>query len=219
MAAKKRVVVFDFDGVIADSFDLHLACWQEVLGGLGASVSDEALMKTMGWSSPDTARSLLKSASVQAKPDEVAERKKALFRKRAAKELEPMSGSVDAVERLSEGFHVAVTSGRSRKTTETALDRFGIRAQFDAVLTSDDLGPRDELDDLLSMVVDRVGLKRGSGVMVDDSRNGLLAAERAGMKSVAFDSNPKFQVDYSMADAVIGSLDELQPELLHAVFG
>lgn len=219
MAAKKRVVVFDFDGVIADSFGLHLACWQEVLGGLGASVSDEALRKALGWSSLDTARLLLKETGAAAKPAEVAERKKALFRKRAKRELEPMPGAADAVTRLGEGFFVAVTSWRSRETVESALERFGINDRLDAVLTSDDLQPKDEFDDLLSAAVDRVGLKRGSGVMVDDSRNGLLAAERAGMKSVAFDSNPKFKVDYSMADAVIGSLDELQPELLHAVFG
>jgi beta-phosphoglucomutase-like phosphatase (HAD superfamily) len=53
--------------------------------------------------------------------------------------------------------------------------------------------------------------------MVDDSRNGLLAAERAGMKSVAFDSHAEHDVDYSMADAVITSLDELVPELVNSV--
>ncbi len=219
MAAKKHVVVFDFDGVIADSFALHLSCWQKVLGDLGASLPEDAIRKAIGWSSFDTARVLVKEAGAAAKPDEVAKRKVALFNERAHKELLLMPGAVEAVTRLRDEFYVAVMSGRTGETVRAALDRFGIAELLDTVVTADDLQPADELDDLLSLVFERLTLKRGAGVVVDDSRNGLLAAERAGMKSVAFDSNPTYAIDHSMADAVIGSLDELQAELLHAVFG
>lgn len=218
MAAKKHVVVFDFDGVIADSFGLHTDCWKMVLKDYGASLPDDAVLKALGWSSLETAQVLVKEAGLKAKPEQVAEEKMALFKERAERELEPMSGAADAVARLGGGFYVAVTSGRSKGTVEGALKRFGIRG-LDAVLTSDDQKPQDELDDLLTLVFGRLKLKRGAGVMVDDSRNGLLAAERAGMKSVAFDSNPRLKVDYSMADAVINSLDELQPQLLHSTLG
>lgn len=219
MAPKKHVVVFDFDGVIADSFGLHIDCWKKVLKDYGASLSDDALLKALGWSSLETARVLAQEAGLKAEPARVAEEKMTMFKKRAERELEPMSGAADAVTRLGGEFYVAVTSGRSQGTVEGALKRFRVRSRLDAVLTSDDLQPKDELDDLLTLVFERLKLKQGAGVMVDDSRNGLLAAERAGMKSVAFDSNPKYQVDHSMADAVISSLDELQPQLLHSTLG
>lgn len=219
MAAKKRVVVFDFDGVIADSFDLHLSCWKKVLADYGASLPDAAILKGLGWRSTEAARLLVKETGIQADPADVADKKMELFRERAADELKPMSGASEAVKRLSDEFYVAITSSRRQDTVESALVRFGLKDRFDLMLTTDDLGPQDELDDLLKLVFERLKVKPADGVMVDDSRNGLLAAERAGMKSVAFDSNPKFKVDHSMADAVINSLDELQPELLHSVFG
>ena len=218
MAVKKRVVVFDFDGVIADSFSLHLSCWQKVLGDYGASLPEDAVLKALGWSSFETSRVLVKESGLAAEPKEVANQKIKLFMERAERELEMMPGAAAAVARLSEEFHVAVTSGRSNEIVEPTLQRFGIKDKFDLVMTGDDMQPQDELDDLLGLIFERLSIKKETGVMVDDSRNGLLAAKRAGMKSVAFDSNPKFEVDHSMADAVISSLDELQPELLHAVF-
>jgi HAD superfamily hydrolase (TIGR01509 family) len=219
MAAKKHVVVFDFDGVIADSFSLHMDCWKKVLADYGASLPDDAVLKALGWSSLESAQVLVKEAGMQAAPEEVAEKKATLFAERAQTELKVMPGAPAAISRLRDEFHVAVTSGRAKDIVEPTLERFGVRDKLDLVITGDDLLPQDELDDLLTQVFERLKLKPAAGVMVDDSRNGLLAAERAGMKSVAFDSNPKYTVDHSMADAVIGSLDELQPQLLHAVFG
>ncbi|HEY8108571.1 MAG TPA: HAD-IA family hydrolase [Patescibacteria group bacterium] len=219
MPAKKHVVVFDFDGVVADSFGLHIDCWKQALKGEGTTLSDEAVLKALGWSSLETAQVLVKEAGLKTFPEEIAKRKTGLFTERSRKELNIMPGADAAVARLAGEFHVALTSGRTSAIVGPALERFGLKDTFDLVITGDDMQPQDELDDLLAQVFERLKLKKGDGVMVDDSRNGLLAAERAGMKSVAFDSNPKLKVDYSMADAVIGSLDELQPELLHSVFG
>lgn len=215
----KRAVIFDFDGVIADSWKLHESCWREVLKRHDATLDDDAIVKAVGWNSLETARELIKEADIKAQAEELADEKVALFLERAAKELPVMPGAVDALNRLKPEFQVAVTAGRAKKLVAKALEQFGLGDVPDLVLTSDDMKAEDELDDLLGLAAERLGLKPGHCVLVDDSRNGILAAKRVGMETIAFDSNPKHEIDYSMADAQIGSLDELQPELVNQVIG
>lgn len=217
MAAKKRVVVFDFDGVIADSWELHESCWQAVLKRHGATLDQNVIHKAIGWTSLETAQVLLKELDLKLSPEALADEKSQLMLKRSQQHLPVMPGAVNAVGRLSEDFLLALTAGRKNAMVEPALQRYGLAGTFDIVLTSEDRTDGEELDDVLAKVPQRLKIKPDQCAMVDDSRNGLLAAERAGMKSVAFDSHPQYEDDYSIADAVITSLEELVPELINSV--
>lgn len=216
-AAKKRALVFDFDGVIADSWKLHESAWQTVLARHGSTLDPPTIHKAIGWTSLETARVLVKEHDLKVAPDELADEKSELARKRFEKDMPVMPGAKAAIGRLAEDFRLALTAGRRSWMVEPALERYGLAGRFDIVLTNDDRAEGEELDDLLAKVPVQLKLKPDQCAMVDDSRNGLLAAERAGMKSIAFDSHPEYEHDYSMADAVIGSLDELVPELVNSV--
>ena len=217
MAAKKRAVVFDFDGVVADSWKLHESCWKDVLKRHGATLDQEAIKKSIGWTSMETARVLVQEIDLKVSAEELAEEKSAMMFERFDKEMPVMPGIVPAIKRLSEDFLLAVTAGRARSLVGPALERYGLIGTFDLVLGRDDRKQDEELDDLLAKVPKQFKIKADQCAMVDDSRNGLLAAERAGMKSIAFDSNPKHEVDFTMADAVVNSPDELVPELINSV--
>jgi HAD superfamily hydrolase (TIGR01509 family) len=215
--AKKRALVFDFDGVVADSWKLHEACWREVLKRHGAALDDDALEKAIGWTSQETAEVLVRELDLKVDATELGDEKSALMMERFDDQMPVMPGIVAATERLKDDFRLAVTAGRTVRLVQPALERYGLGDTFELVLTRDDRKPDEELDDLLVRVPAEFKIKPDQCAMVDDSRNGLLAAERAGMKSIAFDSNPKHEHDYSMADAVVNSLDELVPELMNAV--
>lgn len=216
-AAKKRAVVFDFDGVVADSWKLHESCWRQILKRHGAVLDDDVLEKAIGWTSHETAQVLAKELDLKVDPNTLGDEKSAMMFERYEKEMPVMPGIVPAIKRLSEHFHLAVTAGRKRSLVEPTLKRYGLADTFELVLGRDDRRKGEELDDLLAKVPKHFKIRADQCTMVDDSRNGLLAAERAGMKSIAFDSNPKHDADYSMADAVINSPDELVPELVNSV--
>lgn len=216
-AAKKRAVVFDFDGVVADSWKLHESAWQQVLKRHGATLDPDAIEKAVGWTSRETAQVLAKDLDLPVSAKELGNEKSALMMQRFTKEMPVMPGIVPAIKRLSADFILAVTAGRTERLVQPALEQYGLGNAFELVLTRDDRKEGEELDDLLAKVPKHCKIKPDQCAVIDDSRNGLLAAERAGMKSIAFDSHPKYKVDYSMADAVITSLDELVPELVNSV--
>lgn len=216
---KKRAVVFDFDGVVADSWKLHESSWRKVLKDHGAELNSEVLEKALGWTSAETARILVKELDLDVSAETLGEEKSALMLKRATnpKSLPKMPGIDAATARLKPEFSLALVAGRRRSLVKPALKRYGLATTFDLVVTSEDRQEGDELDDLLATVPDQLDLRIDRCTLVDDSRNGLLAAERAGMRTIALDANSTHDVDYSIADAVIKSLDELVPELVKSV--
>lgn len=213
----KRAVIFDFDGVVADSWKLHESSWQKILKDHGAELDSDTLEKALGWTSPETAKVLIKELDLNVSAEQIAHEKSALMLERSKTDMPKMPGIDAAIKRLKPEFALAVVSGRKKILVGPALARYGLSTAFDLVITSEDRKDDDELSDLLATVSERLEIKPDQTAMVDDSRNGLLAAERAGLRTIAFDANSKHDVDYSMSDAVIKSLNELVPELVQSV--
>lgn len=214
---KKRAVVFDFDGVVADSWKLHVSSWQKALKKHGAKLDQEALEKALGWTSPETAEVLVKELDLKVSADEIAHEKSTIMLEDSKQKMPKMPGIDAAIKRLRPDYALAVVSGRKQILVGPALKRYGLGGAFDLVVTSEDREPDAGLSDLLASVPKRLDVRKDQAVLVDDSRNGLLAAERAGLGTIAFDANTDHDVDYSMADAVIKTLDELVPELVQSV--
>lgn len=214
---KKRAVVFDFDGVVADSWKLHESSWRTVLKNHGARLDEDTLEKALGWTSPETAEVIVKELGLDVPAKQLAHEKSSLMLERSEQGMPKMPGIDAALKRLTPAYLLAVVSGRKKILVEPALKRYGLANAFDLVVTSEDRADGEELSDQLASVPTRLDVKADQTVLVDDSRNGLLAAERAGLRTIAFDANASHGVDYSMADSVVSSLDELVPELIQTV--
>lgn len=214
--AVQRAVIFDFDGVVADSWKLHETCWREVLARHGLKVPAKALAKSLGLSSQETAELIAKELDSDVSAKALGEEKSVLFAERAASELQPMSGAPEALRRVAGEFTVAVAAIRRAAGVNTFLERFDLGG-VSQVVTMDDLSGSRDLTDLLEETGKRLKIPAGRCVVIEDARQGIFAAKRSGMKVVAFDSNPKLALDSSTADAVISSLDELVPELINSV--
>lgn len=212
----KRAVIFDFDGVVADSWALHERAWAEVLKPYGAKVPEGAMERSIGLSSVRTAELIIEQCELDVSALELGTAKSEQFAERATK-VAPMAGAVEAIKRLSPDFPVAVTAARRRSGVEAFLRKFELEPQLAAIVTRDDLSADATLEDVLRDAVTQLEVPPARCVLVEDSRNGLLAAERVGLRSIAFDSNPKHEMDFSMADSTIRSLDELVPQLIDTV--
>jgi beta-phosphoglucomutase-like phosphatase (HAD superfamily) len=218
MATKrpKRAVLFDFDGVVADSWALHERSWAAVLKAYNVALPDNALQRSIGCSSVVTAKLVIEEAGIEADPMELGSAKSRWFAEHA-NEVSMMPGVVEAIDRLGEDFCLGLVAIRSRQGIDRFLNQFSLTRPFDVVVARDDIDPDATIEDVFTGAAKQLDVAPAKHVVIDDSRNGLLAAERAGMRSIAFDSNPKHDVDFSMADSVIRSLDELVPELVSSV--
>jgi HAD superfamily hydrolase (TIGR01509 family) len=211
-AAKKRLraLVFDFDGLILDTewpaystaaevwsdhgLELELAAWQEILGTADHPHWTDMLEQALG-------RPVDREALV---PPRLA-RHHALIE---AEELLP--GVVDLIEAAhAAGIGLAVASSSPLDWVDDHLERRGLRARFDAVVTRDHVERTKPAPDLFRRAVAELGVHPGEAVALEDSRHGVDAARAAGLACVAVPNRITRLQDLTAADLVVDSLAEV----------
>ena len=213
-------VVFDFDGVLADSEPLHLSAWQEVCASIGIELTREdyfanylgfddremfrKLGERQGW--PITEERL--SALIEAKAavfDEVIARTDVLY-----------PGAAACIEALATQFPLGIASGALRHEIQLILARADLGHRFRFIVASGDTPNSKPWPDPYVRAAQLHGVDASECVAIEDSRWGIESAKAAGLKCVGITTSyPAAQL--RAADRVIGSLAEFTPELIRAL--
>ena len=213
-----RALVFDFDGLILETETPSYQSWAEIYREHGHEVPLEQwhsyLGSDRGFEPVDHLAALvgegLDRAATQARRDA---RKNELI---AALDL--MAGVREYIadaRRL--GFGLAIASSSSRAWVIGHLERLGIHAEWDAVLTRDDVPRTKPAPDLYLAAVKALDVRPSEAIAFEDSPNGIAAAKAAGLRCVAIPNALTEGLDLSGADVRLSSLAEMPLEKLLAV--
>ena len=218
-----RAVVFDFDGVLANSEPLHFRAFREVLSAHQIPLTEAAYYdRYLGYDDVGAFRAIAADANVELTEAEIER-----LVKRKAVRLEELEAGVSvlfpgaraAIERMAGCGTLAIASGAIRPEIMRVVDREGLRSFFSVVVAAGDTAaskpdpaPYRRAVELLSTVTPSPVLPKEC-VAIEDSRWGLHSAKGAGLRTVAIThSYPAGElVD---ADRVIDHLDQLTPQLL-----
>ena len=212
-------LLFDMDGVVVDSEDYwHAAEREELLPAvLSGEVPDLDEITGMPYREiydhldAHYETTVSKAEFVQLY-DETAE---TVYRERV--EL------LDSFQEIREAAHeagvpVGLVSSSPPDWMGYVLERFGL--EFDLVLSDDDVpGPGKPEPHIYEAAAERLEMAPENCVAVEDSRNGSLAAERAGMTVVGYRVQHNAETDLSACDVVCAGSDELREELLSRLDG
>ena len=83
------------------------------------------------------------------------------------------------------------------------------RAHVNAVCTRDDVSQTKPAPDLYHLALERLSVKPTEAFAIEDSPNGVSAAQAAGMRCVAVPDSLTIQMDLSHADLIVNSLADL----------
>jgi len=224
-----RAVIFDFNGVLVDDEHLHFELFREVLAPEGIDLTEGRYHeKYLGFDDRGCFEAVLtdfhKSADL-ATVEMLLAQKAARYTDRASHELVIFPGAVDCLASLAERWPVAICSGALRQEIAFALRLMERGEQIAAIVAAEDTErckPDPEgyllaLDALRSTVGE--DLEAAHCLVVEDSLAGIEAAKTAGMWVVAVSNTyGEAELRASGADAVIGSLNELNPEWVSGFF-
>ena len=219
-------VVFDFDGVIANSEPLHLSAWQETLAGMDVALSaEDYYSRYLGY---DDEAMLANLAADRALPWDGPRRADLIARKtRLLPELlvRPevlFPGAVACVGRLRAVAPLAIASGAIRDEIELVLKASRLVEAFSVIVAAGETPRGKPSPDPYARAVALLGeqgmLRGGNGpgqcVAIEDSRWGLEAAAAAGLRTVGVTTSYSSGELEDAADVVVGGLDEVTPALL-----
>lgn len=182
-------ILFDFDGVLADSEGVHFECWTTILAPLGIPLTWEAYCANcIGI----TDRAMLEVLASQKTPPHDVEdlwqyypKKKALFREKAYANP-PIPPATRTLLRELTGYRLAVVSSSGRAEVEPVLERAGILDCFAAIITGDDVKNRKPHPEPYLLAAERLGVSRP--LVVEDSEPGAAAGHAAGFSVLKLSS-------------------------------
>jgi HAD superfamily hydrolase (TIGR01509 family) len=130
-------------------------------------------------------------------------------------------GAIEAVERIAADHPVAVASSAHREVIDAALEAIGLARRFTVVVSSDEVEHGKPAPDVYLETARRLGALPEACLVVEDSRNGVLAARAAGMTVVLVPNTsvPPAPGTHDLADVVLERLADLEPAAVVARTG
>ena len=189
-------VIFDFDGVLADSEPVHLRVFQTVLEGIGITLSPEEYYdRYLGYSDRDAFIHVLRDRGrtiADRELEALLQTKKALFPD-AVGEHTLYDGAAECVARMTAHVPVAIASGALREEIEMILRRAGLLWHFPLIVAAGETRRSKPAPDpyarAYALLREQGGLRADAApadvVAIEDSEWGLQSARAAGLRTAA----------------------------------
>lgn len=184
-----KCVIFDLDGVLVSTDELHYQAWKAIADKLGVAFDRNDNMRQRGVSRMESLEVVLEKCSRTFTYEEklaLAEEKNDLYRS-MLKNLGPddaLEGVRDTISMLQKkGVVLAV--GSSSKNTPEILERTQLGAPMEVVVSGLDITHSKPHPEVFSTAGERAGFKPEECLVVEDAATGVQAGKAAGMKVLA----------------------------------
>lgn len=201
-------LIFDLDGLLADTERLHRKAYQDVLGGLGITVTDQQY-DTHWIRHGRGIADFIAEHCLGIDPDITRSAKADVYRALVLSSVEPMPGALSALNRLHGHRTLALATSSSPDGAYAVLRTLGIDGYFTRIATKADAERMKPFPDIFLAVASALNVAPGQCVVLEDAEKGIIAADAAGMRSIAIPNAHTRGNDFSKATMVLPSLCEL----------
>lgn len=206
---RNRAVIWDMDGVIADTAPYHFKAWQGVFGKAGVDFTEEHFRHHFGQRNDTIINSTLGKDLSAKELASIAQEKEKGFRENARGKVRPHQGVLELMKSLrAHGFTQAIGSSAPIENIELVIHELDIAVYFEAIVFGQEVkeGKPSPMGFLLA--AQKLNVPPQSCVVIEDAVAGVAAAKSAGMHCLAV-TNTNHRTNLSQADLVVDSLAEV----------
>ncbi len=211
---KARAVIWDMDGVIADTAPYHFKAWRKVFQKRGVIFTREDFLHNFGQRNDSIIRSTLGEQIPQSEIDIIATEKEGIFRKLAGQNIKPLPGAIELMKSLRKhDFKIALASSAPIENIHLITQGLGIDGFFHSIVTGQDVTEGKPSPQGFLLAAQNLGVEFKSCIVIEDAVAGVTACKRAGMHCVAV-TNTHSRDKLTEADLIIDTLEEITVENL-----
>lgn len=212
---KIKAVLFDMDGLMIDSEPLHFKAWKKVLEIHGIHIKeDEFNQRYVGIPDKEGTEDMVTRYNIAISAKELSQTKRRLYTRLLQNQLVPQLGLINLLENLHKGgYKTAIGSGSSLEEIRMVIKGLDILHLIDTYVSAEEVGRGKPAPDTYLEAAERLGVKPEECLVLEDASPGVEAGKAAGMLVFAIPSNETKGQDFSLADKVLNSLDEVYKEL------
>ncbi len=202
--------IFDWDGVIIDSGQLHAQSWHQLAEEMGRTLAPDSFVRGFGMKSARIIEEIHGWAQEPAEIARLTNRKEELYREIVAQqEIAPLPGVVEWLHRLRKAkVPCAVASSTHRLNIAAVLVRLRLQDAFPVIVSAEDVAHGKPHPEVFAKAAQRLGIAAERCVVFEDAQVGIQAAHAAGMKVVAVATTHQ-AAELTAADLVVRRLDDL----------
>lgn len=213
-------IIFDMDGVLSDTQHLHALAESTLLKRYGIDLApDEITRRFAGYADHEFYATVFREAGKIANLDQVIQEKWGPFLEQAHGNIKAIPGAADTVRRLKNaGFVLGVASASIPEFIRLVVQELGLSEEFQTLTSGNEVPNGKPAPDVFLLAAERLGAKPEQCLVIEDGVNGMIAAQRAGMKCIGLVQAhlAALHPDYP-ADVVVDTHDKITPELIAAL--
>jgi HAD superfamily hydrolase (TIGR01509 family) len=183
---RNKAAIFDIDGTLVDSVDIHAEVWQRVLADFGKKISFADVRRQIGKGSDTLLPEFLTKEELEQKGKEISEYRAELFKREYLSRVRPFPKVADLLRRIRrEGIRVALAS--SSKADEVAYYKklCGIEDLMDAETSADEAENSKPYPDIFEAALGKLpGVTPAEALAVGDTPYDAEAAAKSGIRTI-----------------------------------
>lgn len=209
-----QAILFDLDGLMAESEPLAEWAWNQFLARYGCQLSDQMMVDILGMRVIDSAELICQRFQLPVDPEKASDQRDEIFLDAVPQRLQPCPGLASLLDELAErGIPLAVATSGHRRYATLALRTLGVADYFEAMVTGNEVEHGKPAPDIFLLAAERLGVPPARCVVLEDSPLGVAAAREAGMLVIAIPNQRIPPQEFSEAHLVFSSLQEVHQAL------
>jgi HAD superfamily hydrolase (TIGR01509 family) len=180
-----KAAIFDVDGTLLDSVDLHALAWHEAMMRFGHDVSFEQARGQIGKGGDKLIPHFLTQDAQRDHGKEMEEWRSKRFKTEYLPLVRPLSAVPDLLRRARDaGVQIAVASSAKKDELGEYLDIARVADLVDVTTSSDDVEESKPAPDIFEVVMKKLGMRGGDTVAIGDTPYDAEAAGKAGIATI-----------------------------------
>lgn len=211
-----KCVIFDMDGVIIDSEEIHKKAYYETFNSIGVNVSDDLYKTLTGSSTINAFQKLVQHFKLNLNPEDLVLEK----RKRYVNffENDPTLHLVNGVENLikhlyKEQITLVLASSSAMINIDRVFTRFHLHQYFKTKISGADLKESKPNPEIFEKAAILSEVAKENCIVIEDSDNGIKAANDAGIFVIGYQNPMAEDQTLENANLITDSFIALQSEL------
>jgi HAD superfamily hydrolase (TIGR01509 family) len=186
-SSDSRAVIFDIDGTLTDSVDLHAKAWRDAFRAFGVNADFFSVRREIGRGGDQLLPIFLSPTEISAFGEEIKNYRSMVFARRYLIQILSLPG-VRALFLALKARGLSLALGTSAKGDELDIYKniAGIADLVDVEVSADDVERSKPFPDVFEMALKRLGLSQNAGFVVGDTPHDAEAATNAGLASIGF---------------------------------
>ena len=206
---KDKAVIWDMDGIIANTGPCHLKGWQIVFRRWGSDYTEDDYWRNTGKRSDSIVRNIMGADISAEDTDKIVREKDETFQELIVNNIETFPGVLELTAELKkDGFKMAVASSAPMKNIQIIIKGLKIDQLFDAIISGWEVTKGKPDPQTFLLAAERLGMSPDNCIVIEDAISGVAASKRAGMRCIAV-TNTTTPEELKAADVITDSLAKI----------